>query len=193
MNARTWVESYMKSMSPDLIRCAMVEHVDLSDDSDRADNEALLVDGYTEAQREQFWQDLDFEFDYGCGEISGTIWLKNGRWMEVVSSNGSDSWVMKDAPPIPKRLKEHPWVFETVGEFRLYPPLIVKPGQTIENDDLGLHLFGRPEMTYEDCKADLLDELCFLWRSYVDADINRLTSDAIDLRNNLLARIARRS
>jgi len=58
------------------------------------------------AMREPTWQDLqvlDFRYDggYGGQELFGTVWLKDGTWMERGEYDGSEWWEHRTRPEIP--------------------------------------------------------------------------------------------
>ena len=54
-----------------------------------------------------FLKSLDFEYDSGYGvlELCGTVWLKDGTWMDRGEYDGSEWWEHHKLPEIPKGLK----------------------------------------------------------------------------------------
>jgi hypothetical protein len=53
-----------------------------------------------------FFDSLDFSYNagYGTQHLHGTVWLKDGTWLEREEYDGSEWWVYKKAPQIPERL-----------------------------------------------------------------------------------------
>ena len=93
------------------IRCAEIT-IDSHSFDEETDEYVLRVERYarwpeqaTEDQVTKFWQALDFEFSYGNGELSGIVWLKDGRSLEMVATQGRDSWTLRYAPEIPTYLR----------------------------------------------------------------------------------------
>ena len=56
-----------------------------------------------------FLDSLDFSYNDGFGlkELYGTVWFKDGTWLERAEYDGSEWWVYKKAPQIPNRLYEY--------------------------------------------------------------------------------------
>lgn len=55
----------------------------------------------------KFLEKLDFKYDDGFGgqELFGTVWLNdNESWLERGEYDGSEWWVLKQLPKIPKNL-----------------------------------------------------------------------------------------
>jgi len=65
---------------------------------------ALLPQEASSEQKIRFWNDLEFEFLWGGGELGATVWLNDGSWLEVNAQNGSDRWIRFSRPPIPRHL-----------------------------------------------------------------------------------------
>jgi hypothetical protein len=93
------------------IRCAEIT-LDSHTFDEETDELVLQVQRYarwpeqaTEEQKAQFWHDLNFEFSYGNGELAGIIWLDDGRWLEMVATQGRDSWTLRYAPEVPTYLR----------------------------------------------------------------------------------------
>jgi hypothetical protein len=55
----------------------------------------------------EFLKQLDFNYDdgYGLQELFGTVWLKDGTWLERREYDGSEWWVHQVMPSIPDYLK----------------------------------------------------------------------------------------
>lgn len=66
--------------------------------------ELALPVGYTQEEYNNFLNELDFEYDESWGHqfIYGTIWLKDGMWIERGEYDGSEWWKLVQAPNIPK-------------------------------------------------------------------------------------------
>jgi len=66
----------------------------------------LLRDQYSAEEYEEFLSQLDFDYDNGYGRqcLYGTIWLRDGSWMERYEYDGSEEWVWKIRPPLPPEL-----------------------------------------------------------------------------------------
>lgn len=66
-----------------------------------------LIEGYTLEEFEQFVNSLDFEYDsgYGCQELFGMIWFKDGTWADRGEYDGSEWWSLKSRPEVPDVLK----------------------------------------------------------------------------------------
>ena len=47
---------------------------------------------------------MDFEYDagYGSQELFGTIWYSDGTWSDREEYDGSEHWVYRKCPPLPK-------------------------------------------------------------------------------------------
>lgn len=63
----------------------------------------LLRENYTLEQLNRFLDNLDFSYDNGYGgqELFGTVWLKNGKWLDRDEYDGSEWWEMRKMPAIP--------------------------------------------------------------------------------------------
>lgn len=61
---------------------------------------------YTSEQWDKFLEELDFTYDdgYGSQEVFGTIWFLDGTWAEREEYDGSEWWVHRKCPEIPKEL-----------------------------------------------------------------------------------------
>jgi hypothetical protein len=63
----------------------------------------LLRQGYTVQDRINFLNNLDFEYrsGYGAQNLFGTVWLKNGKWLDRGEYDGSEWWELREMPAIP--------------------------------------------------------------------------------------------
>jgi hypothetical protein len=61
--------------------------------------------GHSKEDSDRFMDSLDFIYNNGFGgqELDGTIWLKDGRWIDRAEYDGSEWWVLREAPQIPDR------------------------------------------------------------------------------------------
>ena len=69
--------------------------------------EARLMEGFTEAEYDEFLRLIDFYYDYGFGNqvVHGTIWMDNGTWFERVEYDGSENWRIRVYPEINDKLR----------------------------------------------------------------------------------------
>jgi hypothetical protein len=67
-----------------------------------------LKEGHTEADRNEFLESLDFEYDagYGSQELFGCIWYTDGSYSERAEYDGAEWWVFRSTPEIPEELKQ---------------------------------------------------------------------------------------
>jgi len=68
---------------------------------------AMLREGYTQAEYDQFLSLLDFEYDNGYGGqlLDGTIWFAGGSWATRGEYDGSEWWEDHKRPTVPAELK----------------------------------------------------------------------------------------
>lgn len=45
--------------------------------------------------------DFYYDSDHGAQELFGTVWLKDGSWLERSEYDGQEAWVHKCRPPMP--------------------------------------------------------------------------------------------
>jgi hypothetical protein len=52
---------------------------------------------------------LDFEYDNGFGtqELAGTVWYSDGTWSERAEYGGSEWWVHRECPLLPRDKLRH--------------------------------------------------------------------------------------
>jgi len=80
-----------------------------------------LTTGWTDEDLEIFLKSIDFEYDdgYGTQLLYGNIWYDDGTWSERVEYDGSENWLHKKVPEIPKFLirkdKERDKKFNELG------------------------------------------------------------------------------
>ena len=74
--------------------------------NERISTKTTLAVNYTQDEYDKFLEDIDKEYDsgYGLQELYGTIWLKNGDWIDRYEYDGSERWELRTAPPIPNYL-----------------------------------------------------------------------------------------
>lgn len=70
------------------------------------EKECTLKKGYSKKDFENFLEELNFEYydGFGSQELFGTVWLKDGSWLERSEYDGSENWVLRTIPEIPKEL-----------------------------------------------------------------------------------------
>lgn len=63
----------------------------------------LLLPNYTPEDLTQTLPRLDFDYDNGYGgqELFGTVWLKDGTWLERGEYDGSEWWEHRKRPALP--------------------------------------------------------------------------------------------
>jgi hypothetical protein len=121
MNARQEVVRMLERDRKDIL-CAKIKYRPSTTFSDWDDSEEdlkeeepkirepktlLLYVDHTQEELEEFLRDLDFRYDdgYGTQEIEGTIWCKDDTWYERQEYDGSEWWVLRERPPVPKLLQ----------------------------------------------------------------------------------------
>lgn len=54
-----------------------------------------------------FLEGLRFNYDDGFGSqhLFGVVWFKDGSWLERTEYDGSEDWILKRTPDIPKDLR----------------------------------------------------------------------------------------
>lgn len=93
------------------IECAIISvrtnSLALSEGREELVIDAQLVRGFTKAEYDAFIKKLDVEYDdgYGGQELFGTIWLKDGSWMDRGEYDGSEWWNHQVVPEIPNELE----------------------------------------------------------------------------------------
>ena len=98
INAKNELMTELENAGKPEILCAAIECWDLSFD---------LGIGHSKEDFDRFMNSLNFDYDNGFGgqELDGTVWLKDGRWIDRHEYDGSEWWVLREAPPIPDRFK----------------------------------------------------------------------------------------
>jgi len=81
----------------DHIGSRQVEYVVI--DREHDDHKSERIEGRLDDALEK----LDFEYDndYGCQYLAGTIWYTDGTWSERGEYDGSEWWEHKERPPLP--------------------------------------------------------------------------------------------
>lgn len=89
------------------ILCATIQKGDdYGDDEEIIERTFILTTGYNQEDWNQFLSKLDFMYDSGYGgqEVFGTIWYVDGTWSERDEYDGSEWYVHRFCPQIPKEL-----------------------------------------------------------------------------------------
>ncbi len=70
------------------------------------DKSLTLPVDYTQEEYQNFLNELNFKYDNSWGHqyINGTIWLKDGRWIERLEYDGSEAYRLVEPPEIPNEL-----------------------------------------------------------------------------------------
>ena len=99
-NACEELKQNVKNLSK--IKCASIFHI--CGESDKK-TKIVLKAGYSPEDFEIFMNLLNFDYDsgYGSQELFGTVWFKNGTWLERQEYDGSEAWSYKKCPKIPKK------------------------------------------------------------------------------------------
>lgn len=97
-------EEFLSTMKgkEDLIRCSFLELYNWN-------RNAILPMEYTDQQYYVFLDkcsQYNYYSGYGEQELYGYIWLKDGTWFERYEYDGSEKWVYKKYPEMPKGLKK---------------------------------------------------------------------------------------
>jgi hypothetical protein len=74
---------------------------------DNNQQELLLKESYSEEDFDKFLIGIDFDYenDFGCQDIHGTIWYKDGTWSTRDEYHGCEWWEYHKLPQIPDCLK----------------------------------------------------------------------------------------
>jgi hypothetical protein len=69
------------------------------------DKSLMLPVDYTQEEYQNFLNELNFKYDNSWGHlyINGTIWLKDGRWIERLEYDGSEWYKLVERPEIPEQ------------------------------------------------------------------------------------------
>lgn len=83
------------------IKCAVIKY-DKYDDEDAV--RFILKVNHDDQEFQSFLNSLDFEYDHGYGiqHLFGTVWLKDGTWLQRGEYDGSEWWDHRIYPTIPK-------------------------------------------------------------------------------------------
>ncbi len=105
MNARKELLEEVKDANS-TIKCAELENVCFF--SDTKGKKFLLKEGYSDEDLRRFYEEIDFEYDagYGSQELGGTVWFKDGTWLERGEYDGAEWWDHMKLPEIPTYLKK---------------------------------------------------------------------------------------
>ena len=70
---------------------------------------------------------------------------------------------------------------------KYYIPYFYEHGAYYADDsNLGIYAAG---LTLEELKEDIQESICLSWELYVNCDVNELSADAIEFKNQLLSRL----
>lgn len=103
MNARDELKEILGALE---IKCARIKYEpDYEEVNDRS---FLLKEGHTKGDLDTFYKSIDFDYGSGYGgqELYGTVWLKDGTWLERGEYDGSEWWEHRFLPQIPDQLKD---------------------------------------------------------------------------------------
>lgn len=81
------------------VKCALIANAYW--DADK--KEVVLKLNYSETDYEQFFKELDFEYNSGYGgqELFGTVWLDDNTWLSRCEYDGSEWWEHNVLPAVP--------------------------------------------------------------------------------------------
>ena len=104
MNAKK--ELLVELKNPKDILCATITFGQMWYEPEGKKHLILKLD-YTPTELAQFLVYLDFDYDagYGTQELHGTVWLKDGTWLDRGEYDGSEWWIHQMLPEIPNELK----------------------------------------------------------------------------------------
>jgi hypothetical protein len=79
----------------------------LWEDEPMFDKIITLKENWSNDEWLTFLEDLRFKYDDGFGsqDLFGVVWFKDGSWLERYEYDGSECWVLKRTPDIPKDLQ----------------------------------------------------------------------------------------
>ena len=99
MNAK---KELSKHSEKENIRCAFISYYEYLGSSN-SEELIILKDKHTQKDLNSFLKKLDFDYDsgYGLQFLYGTVWLKDGTWLERREYDGSEWWEHKVLPEIP--------------------------------------------------------------------------------------------
>lgn len=102
MNAKKELMDILGPHFPNVI-CAHITYNPLDKDG----VSCILKEGFTEADLDRFFDELNFDYDngYGAQELYGTVWLNKGAWLTRGEYDGSEWWQWHQYPSIPDLLK----------------------------------------------------------------------------------------
>jgi hypothetical protein len=96
-------EEILSVCSRDMFKCAYVTYT-----KNIPHKVFVLKENHTEADLNDFLEDLDFEYDNGYGEqyLFGNVWLKDGSWLDRGEYDGCEWWAVRSTPKIPHKCLE---------------------------------------------------------------------------------------
>lgn len=93
-------EEFIEDVKGLKVRCAKIHFGRYSDDE--GFKFAILKEGYSKEEYQEFLDKLDFEYDAGYGgqELFGIIWCEDGVWLDRGEYDGSEWWEEHKYPDI---------------------------------------------------------------------------------------------
>ena len=100
------IRSNLTGIESRKVLCASIQQGDDYGDDEIIERTFILTTGYNQEDWNQFLSKLDFMYDSGYGgqEVFGTIWYVDGTWSERDEYDGSEWYVHRFCPQIPKEL-----------------------------------------------------------------------------------------
>lgn len=96
-------QEFLQTIEGKTVLCADLYHeYDWNEERKRI----TLKRDYTPAELESFLKELDFKYNdgYGSQKLFGTIWFTDQTWADRHEYDGSEWWVVRNRPNIPKDL-----------------------------------------------------------------------------------------
>ena len=93
-------QEFLNTTAEFKVICAEIKIMKSYFEENKEDINAILPVDFTDEEYEKFLQDIDVEYDngYGIQHLYGTIWCKDGVWIERGEYDGAEWWEYKKTP-----------------------------------------------------------------------------------------------